>query len=236
MDYWHLRKVNWLATLPRPEAEAVRRASTTRTYQAGEAIFGPSPRPELVYLLEEGLVRIYRLSAPGSEFTLGYIRPGDVFGDVPVIADQPRESYAKARGRSRTLQIPRDAFIKAVQSSRSALYEVTKKIGRQLISCHSRAEDLVFRDVPSRLAHLLLRVAEEFGRPVGDQLSVGLPLTQDEIARLVGATRQTVNATLREMIEARLIRREGRELILVAPSALRQLAKPTADEPESTGR
>lgn len=230
MDYWHLREINWLASLPRAEAEAIRRASITRTFHRGEAVFGPSRHPEHVYLLEEGFVRIYRVSASGGEFTLAYVRPGEVFGDVPVITDQPRESYAKARSRARIMQIPRDVFMRAVRSSASALYEITKKIGRELIHCHSRAEDLVFRGVPSRLAHLLLRLAEEFGRRVGDRLAVGLPLTQDEVATLIGTTRQTVNAALREMINAGLLAREGREFVILNPRALREIAKVSAQE------
>lgn len=236
-DFWHLQKANWLSGLTPSEAEAVRRSSIIRSYLPGEAVFGPSRHPGHVYLLEDGLVRIYRVSERGDEYTLAYVRPGEVFGDVSVVADQPRESLAMARRRSRILQIPREAFVRILLSNRSVLYEVTKKIGRLLITCHSRAEDLVFRNVPGRVASLLLRLGEEFGRKTGDRISVGLRLTQDEIAKLIGTTRQTVSVVLREMMDAGLIEREDGELVLVNPRTLRQLAElPTPSQTERDDR
>jgi CRP-like cAMP-binding protein len=223
-DLWHLPKVEWFKTLPLSEADAVRRASATRIHARGEAIFEPSHQPAHVYLLEEGLVRIYRTSPRGGQLTVGYVRPGEVFGEVSVLTEKPRRSFAEAKTRARVLRIPTRVFLKAVQSSSAALYGVTKKIGQRLISCQSRTEDLIFYNVPTRLARLLLRMAEEFGRDVEDGRSIGLPLTQNEIATLIGATRQTVSAALRELIDAGLIKRSGKELVLVNIPALSQRA------------
>jgi CRP-like cAMP-binding protein len=229
-NLWHLPKVDWLKTLPSSEAEAIRRASARRIHERGKPIFGPSHRPEHVYLLEEGLVRIYRTSPRGGQLTVGYVRPGEVFGEVSVITEKPRRSFAEAKNRSRVLQIPRPVFIKALQSTSTVLYEVTKKIGRRLASCQSRIEDLMFYNVPSRLARLLLRLADEFGREIEDGHSVGLPLTQSEIATLIGATRQTVSAALRELIDAGLIKRRGKELVLVNVRAISQRARLSASQ------
>lgn len=231
-DLWHLPKVDWFKTLPASEAEAIRRASPTRIYERGELVFGPSHHPEHVYLLEEGLVRIYRTSPRGDQLTVGYVRPREVFGEVSVLTDEPRRSFAEARNRSLVLQIPQQVFIKGLQSTSHALYEVTKKIGRRLLSCQSRIEDLAFYNVPTRLARLLLRLAEKFGREIEGGHSVGLPLTQSEIATLIGTTRQTVSAALRELIDVGLIERRGKELLLVKIRVLRQRAHLSASGQE----
>jgi CRP-like cAMP-binding protein len=224
-DFWNLQRINWLAGLRLSEAETLRRASTTRHYQPGEAVFTPIRHPEFVYLLEEGLVRIYRQSSQGGEYTLAYIHPGEVFGEVSVLAERPRDSFAVARRRSRILQMPREVFVKTLLFNRSVLYEVTKKIGRLLKTCQSRSEDLVFRDVPGRLASLLLRLGEESGTRSGDRISLGLRLTQEEIAKLIGTTRQSASVALRELIEAGLIQREDRDITLVNLPGLRRLAE-----------
>jgi CRP-like cAMP-binding protein len=114
------------------------------------------------------------------------------------------------------------------QAHRSVLYQVAKNIGQRLLTCYGRAEYLVFRNVPWRLARLLLRLAEEYGGVVGGRVSVELQLTQDEPARLIGATRQRVSLALRDMMGAGLIEREDRQLVLPNPSALRLLAEPPA--------
>jgi CRP-like cAMP-binding protein len=192
-DHWHTPKVDWLASLPPSAAETIRRASSRHTYGAREAVFGPTPNPEYVCLLEQGLVRISRVSPTGDEFTVGYVRPGEVFGEVSVMAGQPRESFAQAWMPSNILRIPKEVFIRAVRGSNPVLYELAKRVGERLLKLQSRAEDLVFHDTRTRLARLLLRLAHEFGHSADGGLVIGLPLTQDELGKLIGATRQTVS-------------------------------------------
>jgi CRP-like cAMP-binding protein len=222
-DHWHLRGLNWLSTLTPVQALAVRRAAKRREYRPGEAVFRPTRVPRYVYLLEEGLVRIFRVSPRGGELTIGYVRPGEIFGEVSVISEAPRESFAHAARSSRILQIPKEAFLRAMQSARP-LYAVTKRIGQHLIRCHSRAEDLVFCDTRTRLARVLLRLVDDFGKRTDHEMAVGLPLTGQEIAALIGATRQSVSAALGELVRAGLVARRAGELVVVNPRALRELA------------
>jgi CRP-like cAMP-binding protein len=179
--------------------------------------------PQHVYLLEEGLVRIFRVSARGGELTIGYVRPGEIFGEVSVLTEGPRESFAHAARPSRILEIPKSVFFKSVRSSRP-LYEVTKRIGQRLIRCQSRAEDLVFCDARTRLARALLRLADDFGTRANHGVAVGLPLTGQEVAAMIGATRQTVSAALGEMVRAGLVARRAGEVVVRDPRGLRELA------------
>lgn len=187
-DYWHLRKSDWLATLTPEQADAVRRQSARRVHGAGEPVFGPHPSPQTVYLLEDGLVRVYRAATNGTEYTVDYVRPRELFGEVSVIAGRPRESFAEARRRSTVLPIPAPVFVAVLRTSLPALYQVTKKMGEALLTCRSRAEDLVFRDVRARLAHLFLRLGEQFGKTTEAGVQMPLALTQQELATLVGAS------------------------------------------------
>jgi CRP/FNR family cyclic AMP-dependent transcriptional regulator len=223
-DHWHLRGLNWLSTLTTGQAAAVRRASRVREYRPGEGVFRPTRTPRYVYLLEKGLVRIFRVSPDGDELTVGYVRPGEIFGEVSVMTGRPRESFAEATQRATLLEIPKSAFLRAVQSTRP-LYEVTKQIGLRLIRWQSRVEDLVFYDARTRLARVLLRLAEEFGGKTNHDLAVGLPLTEQEIATLIGTTRQTVSIILSEMLRAGVVVRRARELVVADSRALRALAR-----------
>jgi CRP/FNR family cyclic AMP-dependent transcriptional regulator len=224
MDHhWHLRGIDWLGTLPQAAADTVRRASESHVYRTGEAVFNPTQNPRYVYLLEEGLVRILRVSASGHELTLGYVRPGELFGAVSVMTGSARESFAEAKTRARVLAIPKGIFLTTVRASNSVLYEVTKRVGQRLIRCQSRVEDLVFRDVRMRLARMLLELAREYGHETDRGLAVGLSLTQEEMATLIGSTRQSVNALLREMRVAGLVAHQGRDLLITDPRRLRSL-------------
>jgi CRP-like cAMP-binding protein len=162
-DVWHLRRIDWLREFTSEEREALQRASGANDYGPGEMIFSPEPNPNSVYLLEAGLVRIFRLSAAGSETTFGYVAPGEVFGELAGFGDYPRESFAQTVRKSRAWKVPRATFQEVIRRKPDLAMAITRQIGERLKRIESRIEDLVFRDVRSRVAHILLELAEDFG-------------------------------------------------------------------------
>jgi len=217
-------KPNWLRTLPVAQAQALRGASRVRRYQAGESVFGPARDPNETYLLEGGLVRILRVTATGAEFTLRYVQPGEVFGHIAVMSGQPRETFAQAKTASEVLHLPRAAFLAVLRANSSVLYSVTKRIARRFVDLQSLAEDLIFLDGRTRLARVLLRLAGEHGYRSGQSLTIALPLTHEEVATLIGTSRQTASVYLGELTKAGLVTRRGRQVILPDPGALQALA------------
>lgn len=222
MDYWHIHDCDLLAGLTPDEAREIRSASRCREYAPGETIFAPDPQPASVYLLERGLVRMYRLAESGSELVLGYIVRGEVFGELSAIGDRPRESFAEALHASFVWRIPRDVFQRVVGRRADLVIRVTCQIAERFKQIESRIENLVFRDVRARLASLLLELAGDFGERAADgSVRIELPLTQAELGKLIGATRQTVNQAIGELEAAGLVGRRRGALTLLKPDALR---------------
>ncbi len=228
-DVWHLHDLDWLRELSEPELEALRRRSDARNYRRGATVFAPQTHPHSLYLLERGLVRIYRLSRDGAETTFGYVAPGEVFGELTAFGDFPRESFATAVHPSRVWKIPREVFQNLLAERPGLVFEITRQIGQRMKRIESRVENLVFRDVRSRVARILLELAEDFGVRRAEQLVVDLELTQGELATLVGSTRQSVNASLGDLEEAGLVQREGRRLVVVKPRELARLGAEESD-------
>jgi CRP-like cAMP-binding protein len=235
-DVWHVRSVDWLQELSAEEIEKLRSASVCRDYADGETIFAPETSPNSLYLLEKGLARIYRLSREGEETTFGYVAPGEVFGELTVFGDYPRESFAQAARPSRVWRIPGVDFQRLLTARPSLVLEVTRQIGSRLKRIESRVENLVFRDARARLANILIELAEDFGRRTEDGIYIDVDVTQAELATLIGITRQTVNVNLRDFENEGLTSRSGRHVILVGIEALRGIAagnhhpRPEADE------
>ncbi len=221
-DYWHLRNVDWLGSLTPDESELLKRESTSRTYAPGETIFAPTPNPSAVYLLEQGLVRIYRLSETGAEATFGYVSPGEVFGELALFGVPVRESFAESVIRSTVRKSPRTIFARLLEARPAMVLAVTKQIGDRMRRIESRIEHLVFRDVKSRVARILLELAEDFGRPEGDGTLIEIPLTQGELGTLVGSVRQSVNDALRQFEQAGWIRQFGRQILVVKRDELQR--------------
>lgn len=226
-DVWHLHDLDWLAELTPEERDRLLQASVHRRFEAGEIVFMPVPTPHSVYLLENGLVRIYRLSEAGLETTLGYVKPGEVFGELAVFIDSPRESFAQAVEASEVWKIPRKHFQPYVESRPGLVFAISKQMGERLKRVESRVENLVFRDVHTRLMVILLELAAVFGKQAGDgSVELAVPITQAEIATLVGSTRQSVNASLGELHDQALVERQGRHLRILKPDELRRLTQP----------
>lgn len=229
-EVWYLRSIHWLAPLGETELAEFEHGSQTHRYMRGEMIFAPSAHPHSVYLLQSGLARIYRLSQEGGETSFGYVAPGEVFGELPAFGEYPRESFAQAVRTSQVWKIPRENF-QRVLAARSALaIQITKQIGDRLKKVESRVEDLVFRTVRTRLARMLGELAEDFGCNENGYRVIDIPITQSELATLVGATRQTVNQTLREFSNQGLIGRDQRRIVLLSPERLQHLVT-TIPEP-----
>lgn len=224
-DYWHLRGLDWLGELSDAETARLLRVSSSRDFERGSTIFEPMAKPDSVYLLERGLVRVYRLSAKGEEATLGYVRPGEVFGELEAFSDQPRESFATAVRASRVLRVPRQELLRILDEHPRIALSVTTQIGSRFKRIESRVESLVFRNLRSRLSLILMELAEDFGREqAGSGTVIELPLSQQDLATLVGATRQSVNLCLRGLREAKLVGYRSRRFALPDLEALRREA------------
>lgn len=220
LDAWHLHNFDWLESLPYGDLAALRNAASKRVYRPREMIFAPSPDPQSVYLLELGLARIYRLSDSGAETTFGFVSPGEVFGELVAFGNYPRESFAEATERCTVLKIRKDVFQKVVSQNPGLVIEVARQIGDRFKRIESRVENLVFSRVRTRVARILLELAEDFGVAQPDGTVLEIALSQSDLATLVGATRQTVNATLQELEHDGLVALRSRQIVLLDPDRL----------------
>lgn len=224
IDLWHLANINWLSELPAATLERLRAAATVFTVDRGDMIFEPMLDPEFVFLLETGLVRIFRRSAEGGEITLGFVHPGEVFGELTVFSDKPRESYALAAERSTVIKVARKVFADAIHQRASVVFSVAAQMGERFKEIESRAEDLVFRSARARLAKVLNDLVEEFGQQASGRHVIGARLTHAELATLAGTSRPTVSIMLADFEEEGLIRREDGRIVVVDKAALQREA------------
>jgi len=223
IDLWHLKKIHWLRDLPDAIGSGLQKAAELKHYPTGAMIFEPRADPMHVFLLETGLIRIYRESRQAEEFTFGFVRPGEVFGECAMFPNSRRESYAVAVEPSDALIIDRVEFARAIRESPSMFFSVAKQIEGRFKNIESRVEDLVFRDARSRLAHMILQLDKEFGYDEGGRRVLQMRLTHAELATLIGTSRPTVSIFLGEFEDNDLVTRTDGRLTILDPMALEAL-------------
>jgi CRP/FNR family cyclic AMP-dependent transcriptional regulator len=212
---------DWLSPRSPEDERLLLRESSLVCFTRGQTIFSPTEKPRTVFGLERGLVRIYRLGEAGAEVTLGYAGKGEVFGELGAFGDHPRESFAVAALASTVRRFTRRGFDQLLSGSPDRVMRVTRQIARRLKRAESRVEHLVLDDARSRLIAMLLELADDFGEKAGERVRLEFCLSQSELASLIGATRQTVNAILTELRSAGLVSQEAGLLVLPSRAALR---------------
>ncbi|MBI3606924.1 MAG: Crp/Fnr family transcriptional regulator [Nitrospirae bacterium] len=219
---WYLQRVNLFQEMTGEEMRELERTTRMESVKKRSAVFLPGEPSRHVYLLKTGRVKISRVSEEGREVTLALLEPGEIFGELEVLDDSPRDTIAEALDDSAICLIPREQFLALVRLKPELSFRLTKLIGSRLRKIETRVEDLVFRDVPSRLAHLLVQLADEHGRTTARGIHIDIKITHQEIANLIGSTRETVSAALGDLKKAGLIDFEDRSITLLRPDVLKR--------------
>ncbi|MBI5379423.1 MAG: Crp/Fnr family transcriptional regulator [Nitrospirae bacterium] len=221
---WHLKQIRLFADLPADTLERLDRAAGMKAVKRHQPIYLPGDLGDAVYLLKSGRVKISRLSPEGKELTLAILDPGEIFGEVDALQGALRDEVAEALEDTVLCIVPRSEFEALLQRTPGLALRLTKLIGLRLRRIESRVEDLVFRDVPTRLAHLLLDLARDLG--VEDQrgLLLRARFSHRDLANLIGSTRETVSLTLGEFRREGLVETEGRQIVIRNREGLARLA------------
>lgn len=192
-------------------------------YDKGDVIFAQGGTDHRMGLLEKGRVKLTRDSEDGRVQLLSIHAPGEVLGEIPVFdpAGGPRTASAVAMRNDTVVQwLDHDALFGWLNRYPRVAVDMLQVLANRMRSNNERFADLVFKDVPARLAKTLLDLAARFGEPVEAGLKVPHDLTQEELAQLVGSSRETVNKALMDFANRGWIMRDGRSIIIYQPGKL----------------
>ena len=187
-------------------------------------LFSPGTPSDAIYFIEKGRVRVTRLSPEGKTVILALLGPGDMIGEAAWEAGV-HDNYAETLEDSRIYQIGREAFLNFVRENPEFGLRFISVIGARLKQANARIEDLVFRQVPSRVARLLLNLAETHGRVTPNGVKVEFPLTHQDIADMVGSSRVTVTQVINKFRESNWIDVESKRVTIHDIRALEEMVR-----------
>jgi CRP/FNR family transcriptional regulator, cyclic AMP receptor protein len=209
-----------------PEAaEPARSAMKLRSVRRGETVFLEGEPGDSLYVLLDGKIKLGRVAPDGRENMLAVLGPGEVFGELSLFDPGPRTATATAVVDSRLACLDNRALQPWISSQPDVAERLLMVLARRLRRTNNAMADLVFTDVPGRVAKALLGLAERFGTPVDDGLRVTHDLTQEELAQLVGASRETVNKALADFAGRGWLRLDSRAVVIMDQERLEKRAR-----------
>ena len=194
-------------------------------FSRGQTIYSQGEPGDRLYIIVTGKVKIGRRSPDGREKLLAVMGPSDMFGALSMFDPGPRTATATAITTVCLAAMDRDALRIWISDRPQIAEQLLRVLARRLRRTNDHVVDLIFTDVPGRVAKQLLHLSQQFGRQDGRHLRVTHDLTQEEIAQLVGSSRETVNKALSEFAQRGWITLEGKSILIREPERLARRAR-----------
>jgi CRP-like cAMP-binding protein len=220
---FYLKQSPLFGRLSTSELSDVCESATLEEARRRHVFFISGDPGDQVFFIATGRVKISRVTRDGKELTLAYRSAGDCFGELCLVGGGPREEMAEAMEDTTVVSIPRDAFNSMLERDGRAAYLFARSMCERRRELENKVEDLVFKDVNAKLAELLLRLSEEHGIADDHGTKVRVKITHQEMANLIGSTRETVSLTLSQFKRSGLIDNDGRKVIVTDHEGLRAL-------------
>jgi CRP-like cAMP-binding protein len=216
---------SWFSKLSQPLREAILSRSTVRRLADGARLSSRGAQAEEWCGVALGSVRVSSVSLAGKQVTLTYVEPGVWFGDIALFDGLPRTHDANAHGATTLLAVRKPDFLD-LRSRHVELYDALLRLNcRRLRLMFDIFEELNTRPLASRLARQILLLARSYGVPQGEEIRIGLALAQEDLAQLLGASRQRVNQELKTLERDGALRIEPTRLVVLSKDKLLAIAE-----------
>lgn len=221
-NYWYIKTCELFNQVTPEDLAWLESKSSMKKFKRGESVYMPKDSSDGILLVATGRVKICHMTPEGKQSILGFVDPGEIFGELALLDNGQRENSAQAAEKTTLVMIPRSELLSVVQKYPSIVLGVTKLIGMRRQRVERRLRNLLFRSNRDRLIHLLLELAEKYGQPGENGIQLQIRLSHQEMASIIGSTRETVTVVLGQLQSEKLLTIARRRILL---HSLERLAK-----------
>jgi len=193
-------------------------------YREGDLIYSPCQRDTAAYLVRQGRVKLYHLDESGKRLTLAILGEGGLFGEMALVGEEHRESSAEALEETSCWVIERDQLERYGRTHPDLLIELLRLFLQRMSEVQERLKEMVFKDLETRLARTLLYLMQAHGRRREDRWEIALKITHQELAELVGGTRENVTMLLNRFESEGLIAKQRFQIAITDLDGLMERA------------
>lgn len=210
----HLKSCRLLQEVPAKDLSQLEGRCRVRRFARSTPIYLPADAADGVLLLASGRAKICSFTREGKQVIFSFVEPGELFGELSIVAPEAREDYAEALETSLIVTIPTGAMHELMQRFPNVALGMSHLIGLRRRRLERRLKYLLFRSSRERLIQLLVELAEQYGAPCADGLQLSIKLSHQDLANIIGSTRETVTVLLGDLqTEGHLI--TGRRRIVI---------------------
>jgi CRP/FNR family cyclic AMP-dependent transcriptional regulator len=225
VDTEAVRKAPLFAALDDDAAEALLSTMTRTKIARGQELFHEGEQGDSLYVITGGKVKLGRRSADGRENLLAILGEGEMLGELSLFDPGPRTATASAIADTELVGLSHPDMTAYLGTRPEIAMTMLSALAARLRRTNEALGDLVFTDVPGRVAKALLDLSRRFGQPSSEGTLVAHDLTQEELAQLVGASRETVNKALADFSSRGWIKLEARAVTLMDAERLQRRAR-----------
>ena len=209
-----VRRAPLFTALDEAAAVSLRASMDTVKIAKGSILFKEGDDGEHLYVIIDGKLKLGTSSGDGRENLLSILGPGEMFGELSLFDPGPRTSTATAVTDAKLLSLSHEKVIPWLKQNPEVSLQLLTRLSQRLRRTNEAVGDLVFSDVPGRVAKALIDLGERFGKTGAEGLLVNHDLTQEELAQLVGASRETVNKALADFAGRGWLKLDGRSVLI----------------------
>lgn len=220
-----LAKVPLFAALEPEAATALLASMQEHHLQRGDVIFAEGDAGDRLFVILDGKVKLGQTAVDGRESLMAVLGPGEMFGELSLFDPGPRTSTATALTDCHMASMARGALRPWLTGRPEVAEALLQALAQRIRRTNETLADLVFYDVPGRVAKALIDLSTKFGRDTDEGRRVEHDLTQEELAQLVGASRETVNKALADFASRSWLRLESRAVVLLDVERLERRAR-----------
>ncbi len=219
-----LSMVDVLEPLSEEELKEFGRRVPDTHVEQGQIFFTPGDRSEALFMLKKGRVRIYRVTPDGWEFTLAVVEAGTMFGEMALTAQRMRQAYAQATEPSDICILKNADLERLVRGNPEVGIKMIRVLSERLRLCETRLEDVTLKDVPARLASLILQLAASEGIMTHEGPQIPTRYTHRQLATMIGSSRETVTRAFTKLQKAGAVELRRRHIYVKDTEALERAA------------
>lgn len=223
---WYMRDADVFRDLSEGEVSRLADRALMREYGRGRIILQPGKPSDLIFIIKEGRVKVSAYSLEGREQILAILEPGDLFGEQALVREY-EPAHMEALEDTIVCGVRREDFEEVLHAHPDTALRILRALAKRLRLAEEEIENLVFRDVPGRLASALLRLGEAYGVRDAENgpIRLTLRLTHQDLASMIGATRETVTTILTRFRDAGLTDLQQHLIVIRQPEKLRALMR-----------